>query len=157
MGFRVVPLSEAPFRPLADLSGEALARSGVERLTVETPHSTPCRVTLEDAEPGESVWLLPHRHHDVTSPYAASGPIFVREKGRAREYAPGEIPEALRRRLLSVRAYDAAARMTACDVVPGTELSALLERYFERAEVAYAHVHFAKPGCYACAIERVPG
>jgi hypothetical protein len=64
------------------------------------------------------------------------------------------VPEQLRVRLLSVRAYDTNALMVDADTVEGSELESVVERLFSKPHVAYLHVHFAKPGCYACRIDR---
>jgi hypothetical protein len=111
-------------------------------------------VSLVDAAPGEPVLLVPFTHHDAESPYRASGPIFVRED--ACQASPGvdEVPELLRLRLLSVRAYDANALMVGADVVDGRELEAVIGRLFGDAQVTHLHVHFARPGCFACRIDR---
>ena len=63
----------------------------MRRVTIDAPHSAPCRVTLQDAAPGEQVLLLPFAHHMAHSPYRASGPIFVREGGEAFDRV-GELP-----------------------------------------------------------------
>jgi hypothetical protein len=39
-------------------------------------------------------------------------------------------------------------------LVEGRELEAAIERRFADPRVAYLHVHFAAPGCYAARIER---
>jgi hypothetical protein len=43
--------------------------SNAVTLTVDAPHSTPCRRCLTDAEPGERVLLVSHDPFDVDSPY----------------------------------------------------------------------------------------
>jgi len=62
------------------------------------------------------------------------------------------IPESLAHRLLSLRGYDRDGMMLECDVVPGSDLRGLIERFFVNPRVAYLHAHNAKPGCFACAI-----
>jgi hypothetical protein len=42
------------------------------------------------------------------------------------------------------------------EVTPGTGLESLIERFFARPEVCYLPVHNARPGCYACRVDRVP-
>ena len=66
----------------------------------------------------------------------------------------GDVPELLRSRLLSVRAYDDASLMREADVVDGRELEAVVERMFGDSGNSYLHVHFARPGRYACRIDR---
>jgi len=152
--FRFAALSYAPFASLFDLDDAALEARGARRMVVEETPGTPCRVSLQDAEIGETVILVPFAHHDVASPYRASGPIFVRKGARAATYAPGEVPPLLRHRLLSVRAYDREGMMVEADVAAGSELEPVLQRMLALDRVAYLHVHNAKPGCFACAVER---
>ena len=65
-----------------------------------------------------------------------------------------EVPLQLTRRLLSVRAFDAAGMMADADVVEGRDLEALIARMFADPAVAYLHVHNAKPGCFAARVDR---
>ena len=64
------------------------------------------------------------------------------------------MPLLLRHRLLSVRGYDGAGMMVAAEVTPGTELEPVLHRMLTEEAVAYLHVHNAKPGCFACRVDR---
>jgi hypothetical protein len=66
----------------------------------------------------------------------------------------GAVPELLRSRILSVRAYDADALMVSADVVDGRELEGTIERMFADSRAACLHVHYARPGCFACRVER---
>jgi hypothetical protein len=109
---------------------------------------------LIDAEPGEKVLLLPFTHHDVDSPYRASGPIFVRANARMAEPAINEIPAMLRARPQSIRAYDEEAMMVGADVVDGSELEEQISRFFDNENVKYLHLHNARPGCFNCRVER---
>lgn len=145
----------AQFAPLFDCTDEELSAIGARRMTVDKNPGFPCRVSLADAEIGETVILLPFVHHEVASPYRASGPIFVREDASPARLAPGEIPTMLLHRLLSVRAYDDDAMLRASDVVQGNELTTAIERFFADVRVSYLHVHNARPGCYNCSVVRV--
>jgi transcriptional regulator len=60
----------------------------------------------------------------------------------------------LRSRLLSLRAFDAHGMLLDAYVSEGGEVETLIERLFADARVAYIHIHFAKPGCYAALVER---
>ena len=155
MTFQISALRRDDFQHLFSLDDEALARHGAKRYLVNKTPGFPCRVSLADAEPGERVILVPYRHQPADSPYQASGPIFVREAADTRSLPPGTIPQVLRTRLLSVRAYDANHLMAEADVVDGTELETALERLLAKEDVAYAHVHFARPGCFACRVDKV--
>lgn len=154
MGFQIAGLALDSFRPLFGLSDAELARHGARRYVADSKPGFPCRVTLEDAEPGETLILLPFQHQPAESPYRASGPIFVRETARESYRGRDHIPAQLRTRLLSVRAYDEAGLMVSADVVQGTELESLIERFFGDPQVAYLHAHYARQGCFACRIDR---
>lgn len=152
--FRFVALPYEPFRPLFDLSDEDLASAGIFRVVVDQKPGTPCRVSLVDAEVGETVLLLPFTHHDVATPYRASGAIFVRKGARRAEPAVNETPPMFRHRCLSVRAYDAGGMLVDSTVVDGSGLDTAVRELFAKAGADYLHVHNAGPGCFNCVVER---
>ena len=154
MQFRFKGLPVEPFRPYFAMSDAELAGHDVMRMVADTKPGFPCRVTLEDAEPGERVLLLSFPHQPVHSPYKASGPIFVRESARG-SFDGSDIPPVLRNRLLSLRAYDVAGMMVDADVTEGNEVEGLLKRLFARSDVENVHIHNARRGCFACSVERV--
>lgn len=153
-GFRIKGLSPEPFAPLFGLSDDELADRGVVRKTCDSHPGFPCRVTLADAEPGETLLLLNHEHQPADTPYRSGHAIFVRESAREAARYDNEIPEVLSRRLLSVRAFDAAGMMVDADVVEGTALTPLIERFFADPATSYMHAHNAKRGCFAARIDR---
>ena len=149
MTFRIHALPLAPFRPLFDLDDAALRAMGACRMIADAPHAAPCRVSLADAEPGERLLLVNHRHLDAAaSPYRGEGPIFVREGAVATTLAAGEVPDMLGRRLLSVRVYDADWMMTDADVVEGRDLAGRLDSWFTDVAVSRIHLHTARRGCF---------
>lgn len=152
--FRVVGLPFGQFEPLFSLKDDELAQKGARRMTVDSKPGFPCRVSLEDAEVGEEVILVPFVHHDVGSPYRSSGPIFVREKANEADLSIGEIPEVVSTRTMSVRAYDKNSMMVDGSVVAGPQIKAHIEKLFADPEVAYLHLHNAGAGCYSCKVER---
>lgn len=154
MDYIVSGLPLAPFQPLFGLDEAALAAHGATRVVADAHPGFPCRVTLEDAAPGETLLLLNWRHLGGDTPYRADGPIFVRESARRTRVLRNRVPEQQRSRLLSVRAYDARGWMRDADVVDGGQLEALATRLFADHGVAYLHVHNARRGCYACRIDR---
>ena len=152
--FQFVPVPHEQFAPLFALSEAELNARGVRRMTVDAKPGFPCRVSLADAEIGETVLLLPYVHHDVSSPYRASGPIFIRAVAETARLAANEVPEMLRSRLLSIRAYDESATMIAAEVVPGNELEDAIGRMFSNQQASYLHIHNARPGCFNCRVVR---
>ncbi|RZJ47041.1 MAG: DUF1203 domain-containing protein [Brevundimonas sp.] len=155
MTFRIHPLPLAPFRSLFALDDTALAVLGARRMIADAPNSAPCRVSLVDAEPGEALILLTHRHLDAPdSPYRSEGPIFVREAAAEALLEPDTVPDMLAHRLLSARAYDAADMMTDADVVDGVGLADRLTHWFADPSVARVQIHTARRGCFLAEARR---
>lgn len=152
--FRIAALSLEPFVSLFQLDDTELHQHGARRLIADSHPGFPCRVSLQDASVGEQVILAPYAHHDVDSPYRASGPIFVRQSAQQAFPDVNEVPECVRSRLLSLRAYDRGGMMIDGEVTEGTELEAHIERFFANPDVAYLHLHNARAGCYSCRVNR---
>ena len=72
MSFRITGLPAEPFAPLFALSEDALRERGAVRKTVDQPNAYPCRISLTDAEPGDTVLLTHFEHHPVDSPFRSS-------------------------------------------------------------------------------------
>lgn len=156
MSYVVSGLPLEPFQSLFGLSEDALAAHGVIRRTVDAPNGYPCRITLEDAQPGETVLLLNYEHQPAETPYRARHAIFVSEAARKTRRVVDEIPGALRaRKAISLRAFDDQGMMLEAEVAPGAELEAAIERLLALPRVAYLHAHNAGMGCYAARIDRV--
>jgi hypothetical protein len=79
MSFQIHALPVETFKPLFGMSEQELARINAARIVVDEKPGYPCRVSLADAEVGETVILLNHEHQPAESPYRASHAIFVRE------------------------------------------------------------------------------
>lgn len=154
MSFRITGLDAQPFTHLFGLSDEELARHNAKRYVADAKPGFPCRITLEDAEPGETLLLVPYAHQTAQTAYASKGPIFVRERLAPRAERHDEIPEQLKVRLISLRAYDQQGMMRDADVAEGKDLKPLIERLLANEDVAYLHAHFARRGCYAALIKR---
>lgn len=154
MDFRITGLPSSRFAPLFALSREELAARGVIRRVADRQPGFPCRVSLRDAAVGESVLLLNYEHLPVASPYRSSHAIFVRQGATDARLEINEIPQLLRIRLLSLRAFDRNGMMLEADVVPGEELGPAIDRLLDRGASDYLHVHNARPGCFAARVDR---
>lgn len=154
MGFRIRGLEAEQFRALFDLSDAELKARGMVRKKADSFPGFPCRVTLEDAQPGEELLLLNYAHHDVASPYRGSSPIFVRKIAKEAASYVNALPESVKHRLISLRGYDAEGMMRECEALPGSDAPGLIEKWFADPAVAYIHIHNARPGCFACVVER---
>lgn len=156
MNFRISGLSPEPFKAIFQLNDADLAARGAQRVFADdsTP-GYPCRVSLAHAAQGEELILLSFEHQPARSPYHAAGPIFARKSATIAFNAVNAVPEPVRVRLLSVRAYDADDMIVEAEVVDGSAVESMIDRYFQRDDVAYLHVHYARRGCFACRVDRV--
>lgn len=148
-GFPHYGLSAEPFRSLYGLDDAALAAEGVERVRVTEPYAAPCRIGLDDIAPGGWVLLLNFEHQPAETPYRSRHAIFVEEGAEAPFDRVGEVPPALWRRTLSLRAFDASHRMIDADLVEGREVAKVLVPMLRQPGAAYVHVHYARRGCFA--------
>ncbi|MEO1514806.1 MAG: DUF1203 domain-containing protein [Bacteroidota bacterium] len=153
--FQVLALDATSFAPLFQLTDAELAERGMRRQTVDQKPGYPCRVSLQDADLGEKVILLPYAHHTTKAPYRASGPIYVRKDVPQATLPPNELPRMLSHRLLSIRAYDANGMMIQAKVEKGDQLRPLIQQLLQQQAVHHLDVHNAGPGCYNCRIERM--
>jgi uncharacterized protein DUF1203 len=154
--FRVSGISADIVEQYRHLSDEELQKHRAFRRVADEKPGFPCRVSLVDAEVGESVFLLNFEHLPGLSPYRSVGPIFVRESATETYSKTNEIPEVLQvpGRLLSTRAYDDQDLLVAAEAIGSAEIDQSIQRLFANSGVAYIHVHNACPGCYSCRIDR---
>ena len=154
MHFRLSGLSPLPLQHLYGLPEAELKQLGVIRYLVDAKPGFPDRITMEDAEPGQTVLLLNHVCQSADTPYRASHAIFIREGATQAYDAIDQVPDSLRIRLLSLRAYDDQGMMLDADVVEGMAVETVIARLFDNPAVRYLHVHNARRGCYAGRIDR---
>jgi hypothetical protein len=155
MDFRISALPVAPFASLVGLPDRDLAARGVVRRIADRRPGFPCRVSLRDADIGEPLLLLNYEHLPVPGPYRSRHAIYVREHAVECRPDVNEVPDVLRIRLLSVRAFAVDGLMVDADVVDGASVHQLIERWLDDPRVGYLHLHNAKPGCYAARADRV--
>jgi hypothetical protein len=154
MNFRITGLASEPFRDLFGLPDDALAARGVRRYRVNSHPGFPDRIEMKDAEIGESVLLLNHVSQPADTPYRASHAIFIREGATQAFDAVNQVPEVMRIRLLSLRAFSEAGMLLDADVAEGQVMEAVLERMLANPDVSYIHVHNARQGCYSGRVDR---
>lgn len=153
--FQMVALSETNFSYLFSMNHEELQHIGAVKMIADTKPGYPCRISLKDAEIGDTVILLNYEYHSVNSPYKSTGPIFVRKDVKMAKFDVNEIPEMLLHRTLSIRGYDCDSMMISARLAEGIDLSEAIDEMFDNIKIAYLHVHNAKPGCYNCLVKRV--
>lgn len=153
MSLRITGLSPEPFVELYGLSEAALAERGVERVRADGP-GYPDRIEVRDADPGERLLLLNWEHQPTPTPYRASHAIFVLEGATEAFDRVDDIPEAMRRRTLSLRAFDHDGCMVDAALAEEVALETSAERLLADGRAAYIHAHYAVRGCYAALIRR---
>lgn len=153
MTYRITGLDPSPFAPLYGLPDEELAGHGAIRVRVTARPGFPCRIRLEDAEIGETVLLVNHVSHDVANPYRASHAIFVTEGAEQASAFVDEVPPALDRRIVSLRAFDSAGMMRDAALANPGEADRAIRKLFAVPETAYIHAHNAIRGCFAAKVE----
>ena len=154
MTYRIEGLSPEPFRALFGLSDETLAERGALRVVADKPVGFPCRITLEDASPGETLILLNHVSQEAATPYRASHAIFVREGAQAPAIYVDETPPVFAGRTLSLRGFDGGGMMQAALLAMPGEADAKIRELFAELRIASIHAHNAVRGCFAARIER---
>jgi len=157
MAFQVHALDGNKFSNLFDLDDMALEAIGARRKTVDSKPGYPCRVSLTDAEIGDTVVLFNYEHLPENSPYRASHAIYVRKGVEQARPAPNEVPVVIGSRLLSVRCFGVDHLMVQADVVDGKDLGPMIETMFQNPDIDYIHVHNARQGCFAAKVTRSTG
>jgi hypothetical protein len=153
--FQIRSLAENEFSEIFKMDNVALKKIGALRMTADKPGKYPCRVTLEDTKVGEEVILLNYQYHKTTSPYRATGPLFVKVNSTTPNLAANEIPKFLDHRYLSLRAYNKDGIMKEALTSEGRDLKIVLAKMFNNSEHSYIHIHNARQGCYLCVAERI--
>jgi hypothetical protein len=154
MSYRIRGLDPALFRHLYGLSDDKLRAYGARRCVVDAMPGFPDRIELRDLAPGETALLVNFVHQPAATPYRASHAVFVREGAAAPAEVIGDVPEVMRRRPLSLRAFDAEHMMVGAELVDGARADATIRALLADPAVGYIHAHYAKPGCFAARIDR---
>jgi hypothetical protein len=153
MAFRCIPIdteTATRFRTQeADDGGNAILHR-----VADGP--SPCRHCLRDASNGEDLLLLSWHLPRPRGIYWTPSPIFLHARDCPRFDAPNVIPDIVRSRLVSVRAYDADG-MCLYDLGhtgDGAEIDAPLAHAIGDGRTVFVNIHTAKPGCLLCQVER---
>jgi len=153
MAYRIEGLAPDAFESLFGMTDGELAARNAVRVTVDSPTGYPCRVSLEDAAPGEELILLNHVSNDVPTPFRTAYAIYVR-KGAEPAAFEDEAPAYLDRRTLSLRGFDAGGMLRDGLLAMPGEADARIRELLGRDEIATIHAHSAAYGCFLARIER---
>jgi len=154
MAYRIEGLAPEAFQSLFGMMDGELAALGAVRVTADSASGYPCRVSLEDAEPGEELVLLNHVSHDVAGPFRTAYAIYVRKSAEAAASFSDEAPAYLDKRTLGLRGFDEAGMLRGALLARPGEADARIRELFERPEIDTIHAHNAAYGCFLARIER---
>ncbi len=140
--------------PAAFADTEALIAAGAIRMTVDKPNAFPCRVSLEDAEPGAEVLLLNFVSADVDTPFRASHAIFIKEDAAEAPLYKDMTPPFMAGRATSLRGFDNAGMIRAATLAQPGDADAGLRELFENEEIVHVDIHAAAWGCFLARAER---
>ena len=154
VGFRCIPMDTASairFRHTGrDDAGNSLHRNIVG-------HPAPCRHCLADAQIGTTMLLGSYHFGRPHGVYWTPSPIFLHAEPCEHFEHADTVPEIVRNRLVSVRAYDGddMCIYELGDVCEGTDVERLLDRALADRRTDYVNIHTARPGCFLCRADRV--
>ena len=152
MAYRIMGLDPAAFG-----DSESLIARGAVRVTADKPDAFPCRITLDDAAPGDRLLLLNHVSADVPTPFRASHAIFIRKGAKqARQYRD-EMPPFIMRRAVSLRGFDGKGMIRAASLAQPGEAEPMLRQLLDEEEILHVDIHAAAWGCFLARAERNDG
>ena len=154
MTYRFSGLEPSQFAHLLGLSDEELARHGAVRMIANGQPTFPCRIQLDDAKADEPLLLVNHVSHGGNNPYRASHAIFVSETAIQAASFESEIPPALNRRILSLRAFDRSGMMVDAALAQPGEADPVIRRMLADQAVDHVDAHTAIRGCFMARAER---
>jgi hypothetical protein len=153
MTYRIRGLDPQFFAVQLALDDAELARRRARR-EVAGEGYFPCRVTLEDAKPGEALLLTHYAHHAVEGPYRNAFAIYVRANATEAADYIDSLPPVLRGRPIALRGYTATGDLHRAALALADDVEAQLGTLLADPQVAYIDAHNAIHGCFAARIER---
>lgn len=154
MTYAVTGLPLDDFRPLFAMSDQDLAVRGVIRKTADAKPGYPCRVTLRDADPGDTVLLMNFESHSVDTPYRSAYAIYVNEAAEQTLRTVDAVPPVFQGRPIALRIFSRDGMLIGADLARDEGIDGAIRRAFENPDAAYIHAHNAAHGCYAARIDR---
>lgn len=154
MAYRIAGLRPELFSSLIGADAATLAAHRAVRVTAGGKPGYPCRITLEDAEAGESLILLHHVSHDAATPFRASHAIYVREGAAAAAEYRDTLPPFFAGRPLSLRGFDACGMLHAARLAMPGEAEGAIRALLDDPAVEQVHAHHAAYGCFLARITR---
>jgi len=155
MSFIIRGLDPKRFEHLVGATDGFLNELGVLRRIADAKPGFPCRVSLEDAEPGDSVLLLNHESHSAPTPYRSAYAIFINESAREAAVYENEIPPVMRSRPISLRHFSRDGLLLGASLALRGDAREAICVAFDNPEISYIHAHNAAHGCFAAEVRRL--
>ncbi len=157
MGFTIEGLNGSDFEHLYGLSDERLKEVGAIRARVDEYPSYPDRITLRDIPIGEYAILMNHHYLRSNSPYQGSHAIYIWEGKTEPAVIINAIPEVMKKRVISLRAFDKNDMIIDAVIASGEEIKQAILSHLAVPKTTYILAHNAKQGCFSCRITRGEG
>lgn len=154
MTYRIDGLDPTLFDDLRSLDDGALAARGARRVVATAKPGFPCRVTLDDAAPGDVMILLHHVSHDVATPYRSAYAIYIREAAAVAATYRDAVPPALAGRPLGLRGFAVDGMLAAARLSLPGQADADIRALFDDPAIVYIDAHNAAHGCFVARVER---
>jgi hypothetical protein len=151
--FRCLPI---PMEDAARFRATGIDDGGNPIRLMDEPDA-PCRVCLRNARAGEPVLLGSWHLKRPRGIYWTPSPIFVHARTCAPFGMPDTVPDIVRGRMVSVRAYGGEGDMCLYDLGhagDGDGIEAPLARALDDRRTSFVNIHTARPGCLLCRVER---
>lgn len=154
MSFIIKGLDPRRFAHLIGSPDAVLRNHGaLRRIATEKP-GFPCRISLEDAEPGDSLLLLNYESHSAPTPYRSAYAIFISEKAREAARLENEIPPIMRSRPMALRHFNQDGCLIGASLALKNDCREAIVAAFSDPAVSYIHAHNAAHGCFAAEVRR---
>ncbi len=154
MTYRIRGLEPAQFARYFTASEAQSMQLRSRKVTAGAAGRYPCRVSLEDAAPGEELLLTHFTNHAVETPYRNAFAIYVRRTAEAAAEYVDAVPPILRGRPIALRGYDGAGNLHRAALALADDVDAVTRDLLDDPQVAYIDAHNAMHGCFAARIER---
>jgi hypothetical protein len=154
MTYRITGLNPADYAPMFKMNDAELATMNAHRVTASANRGYPCRVSLRDADAGDSLILFHHVSHDVATPYRSAYAIYIREVADTQATYHDETPPVFEGRNIALRGFDAEGNLKNAALAEPGQADVRIRELFDNDDIAYIHAHNAAHGCFAAKIDR---
>ena len=154
MTYSIKGLNPQDFTPFFALSDAALRGHRARRVTATANRGFPCRVSLRDANEGDSLLLIHHVNHDVDTPFRNAYAIYIRADAHEPGYFVDEVPPVMESRTMALRGYSSTGLLEEADIAIPGQADETIRHMLENTQIAYIDAHNAAPGCFAARVTR---